>query len=126
MPVREILRAVVFLNRTADKKDFNEVVNCIPEERMKDLEEGLAILQDAGVVNTVQIGRYRAQATSFTDYFDQVDSFFEKISTGLIAQEDRASTSEVDRLSSILSEASKIRDAANFTGFNSIPDINKV
>src|ERR1017187_5129804 len=79
MPIQEILRAVVFLNRTADNKDFNEVINCIPDERMKDLETGLIERKSIGEVNTVHIGRHRTQATNFTDYSDEVDKFFEKI-----------------------------------------------
>lgn len=75
MPIREILRAVVFVHRVADDKDLEEVINCIPDERMKDLEVGLKKRQTSGELDFVQIGRHRTQATAFTDYNDQVDWF---------------------------------------------------
>lgn len=75
MPIREILRAVVFVHRVADDKDLEEVINCIPDERMKDLEVGLKQRQTSGELDLVQIGRHRTQATSFTEYNDQIDWF---------------------------------------------------
>lgn len=79
MSIREILRAVVFIHRVADDKDIEEVVNCIPDSRMKDLEAGLKNRQQSGELDLVQIGRHRTQATSFTEYYDQVDTFLEKV-----------------------------------------------
>lgn len=118
MPIREILRAVIFLHRPKDKQDFNEVVTCIPDSRMKDLEEGLLEREDAGLICTVQIGRYRMQAANFTDYVDGVDKFFDRVDkTRLHSSKDRASASEAKDDSSILSGASK------FTGFDDIEDI---
>jgi hypothetical protein len=79
MPIKEILRAVIFLNRNVDNKDFNTVINCIPDERMKYLESALLTREGAGEINTVQIGRYRMQAANFTDYRDGIDEFLERI-----------------------------------------------
>lgn len=100
MPIVEILRAIVFLNRTVDNKDFNEVVYCIPDIRMKVLEEGLKNRKDSGEINTVQIARHRTQATAFTEYFDDVDTFFEKI------------------------DSEKLPEVINFTGFDDVEIIS--
>lgn len=77
--MREILRAAIFLHRVADDKDFTVTVNCIPDSRMKVLEEGLSERQERGEIDTVQIGRHRFQAASFTPYNDEIDNFFKKI-----------------------------------------------
>lgn len=116
MPIREILRAIVFLNRNVDGKDFNEIVNCIPDERMQDLEAGLKVRRDNGKINTVQIGRYRMQAANFTSYTDDVDKFFEKID-GLHSLKNRTVSPEDTNDSLNPSGASR------FTGFD---DIDKV
>jgi hypothetical protein len=77
--MKEILRGVIFLHRVIDDKDFNEVVNCIPDKRMKDLEAGLIERQVAGEIDTVQIARHRKEAHPLSEDVDQVDIFFKKI-----------------------------------------------
>lgn len=115
MPVREILRAVVFLHRLADKQDFTTTINCVPDSRMKDLEAGLLERQDAGEITTVQIARHRYDATVFTDYRDQVDQFLAKIDeVRLYGPTDRATPSEGVDGGSIPPRASR------FTGFDDI------
>lgn len=79
MPVKEILRGVIFCHRIADDKDFTVTVNCIPDTRMKDLEEGLKNRRESGLIDTVHIGRGRFEATMHTPYEDGVDKFFAKI-----------------------------------------------
>lgn len=77
--MREILRAVVFLHRVIDDRDFTTTINCIPDDRMKILEDGLKQRQANGEVDTVQIGRHRFEAAARTPYIDQIDKFFELI-----------------------------------------------
>ena len=117
MPVKEILRGVIFLRRVADGKDFNEVVNCVPDERMNDLEAGLIARRDNGEIDSVQIGRHRKEAHPLSSDEDQVDAFFAKIDSLKLEKEecphchrpysstDRAPLSESGDSSSILDEA---------------------
>lgn len=98
MPIKEILKAVVFLNRNVDGKDISETVNCIPDSRMKVLEDALIERQNAKEINTVQVGRYRMQAASFTEYTDEVDRFLEKLDS--------------------------VRPASRFTGFDDVEEFN--
>ena len=77
--VKEVLRGIVFLRRLADRKDFLEQVNCIPQSRMKALEAGLKRLGDEGIADNIQLGRNRFDPSPFTSYVDGVDAFFEKI-----------------------------------------------
>lgn len=117
MPVREILRAVVFLHRIADDQDFTETINCVPDSTMKELEAGLLERQTAGEIDMVQIGRHRYDATSFTDYSDQVGDFLARVDeVRLHSSMDRATPSEGEDPGSIPGVASR------FTGFDDIPD----
>lgn len=77
--MREILRAIVFCHRIPDDKDFNELINCVPDSRMKDVEKGLRERSEAGFIDTVQIGRHRQEIHPLDVYEDQVDKFFDKI-----------------------------------------------
>lgn len=107
--VKETLRGIVFLHRIVDDKDFNEVINCIPDSRMKDLEEGLKQRRDAGEIDTVQIGRHRHEQHPLSEDFDQVDRFFAKIdSKRLHSSKERATPSEGEE--------------SNFIGFDDIEE----
>ncbi len=97
MPIKEILRAIVFCHRIGDDKDFNELINCIPDSRMKDLETGLLERKKAGEIDTIQIGRQRYQATAFDTYPDEVDKFFVKLdSLRPRSSTDRTPMSEIE------------------------------
>lgn len=69
----------MFLHRIIDDKDFTSTVNCIPDSRMKVLEDGLRQRQTDGEIDTVQIGRHRFDAAARTPYADQIDKFFRLI-----------------------------------------------
>lgn len=116
MAFKEILRGIIFLHRVSDHKDFNEVVNCIPDPRMKDLEQGLIERQRDGEVEGVQIGRHRKEEHPLSPEADQVDEFFHKIdAVRLHSSTDRATPSEGEDDGSIPSEAS-----TDFTGFDDV------
>ena len=149
MPIREILRAVVFLHRIADDKDFLRTVDCIPDSQMQVLEEELKIRQEDGEIETVQVGRMRYQAATLSVYQDGVDKFLETIdepklkaqyeqekyrhdhadvrnwtpfpayTAWLHSSMDRATPSEGEDSSSILD------GATNFTGFDNVAETDK-
>lgn len=117
---KETLRAVIFLHRKADDQDFNEVINCVPDSRMNYLERALIERQNAGEIDTVQIGRHRNQAHPLSQDFDQVDIFLARLdSVRLHSSTDRATPSEGEDDGSIPSEAS------SFTGFDNVEATNK-
>lgn len=116
--VKETLRGIIFLHRIVDDKDFNEVVNCIPDSRMKDLEAGLNERIQAGEIDTVQIGRHRHEQHPLSQDFDQVDKFFAKIdSKRPHSSMNRAPASEAEDSSLILDEVS------TFTGFDDVKEL---
>ncbi len=107
MAFKEVLRGIIFLHRPVDLKDFNEVVNCIPDERMKDLEDGLKERVDEGYISGVQIGRHRKEIHPLSPECDQIDAFFKKIDTlRLHSSTDRTPPSEGEE----------------FTGFDEVDD----
>jgi hypothetical protein len=120
MPIREILRAVVFLHRLADDRDFLRTVDCIPDSQMKVLEEELKIRQDEGEIETVQVGRMRYQAATLSVYQNGVDKFLDMIDeVRLHSSTDRTPESESGEDGSIPS------GATNFTGFDDVTEIGK-
>jgi hypothetical protein len=95
MAFKEVLRGIIFLHRVADHKDFNEVVNCVPDDRMRDLEQGLIARQNEGEIETIQIGRHRTEIHPLSPVADGVDEFFAKIdSVRLHSSTDRTPPSE--------------------------------
>ena len=124
---REYLRGIIFLHRLADNKDFNEVVNCVPDARMKDLEAGLKQRADEGEIDMVQIGRHRADIHPLSPVADGVDVFFAKVDAVRLkpleecpecgrpySSMDRATPSEGEDSGSIPDRASM------FTGFDDV------
>ena len=124
---KEYLRGIIFLRRLADMKDFNEVVNCVPDSRMLDLEAGLKKRADEGEIDTVQIARHRTELHPLSPMVDMVDGFFAKIdAVRLKPQEEcpecgrpyssmeRATPSEGEDAGSIPAGAS------SFTGFDNV------
>jgi hypothetical protein len=115
MPVKEILRAVIFCHRIADDKDFNDTVNCIPDSRMKYLEAGLLERKAAGEIDTVQIGRHRYQASAFDEYSDEIDRFFAKLDL----TRSHSSTNRV-MPSEGVDDGLTPSETSNFTGFDDV------
>lgn len=76
---KEYLRGIIFLHRIVDNKDFNEVVNCVPDSRMSRLEYGLKKRAEEGEIDMVQIARHRTEIHPLSPVVDQVDAFFAKI-----------------------------------------------
>lgn len=115
---KEVLRPIVFLHRVADDKDFNELVLCIPDSRIKVLEAGLIERQNAGQIDTVQIGRHRFEGAPYTEYEDGIDAFFSKVdAVRLHSSTNRTVVSETTNESLTLS------GATNFTGFDDIDEV---
>lgn|SRR5208337_1934833 len=118
MAFKEVLRGIIFLHRVADSKDFNEVINCVPDGRMKDLEDGLKERQEEGYISGVQIGRHRTEIHPLSPVCDQVDDFFAKIDTlRPYSSTDRATPSEGEDGGSI-----PPGDTTEFTGFDDVND----
>lgn len=149
MPIREILRAIVFLHRITDDKDILRTIDCIPDSQMQVLEEELKIRTDAGEIETVQVGRMRYQAATLSMYQDGVDKFLEMIDEPKLKQQyeqekymhDHANVrnwtpfpsypmwlhSSTDRTteSESVDDSSTLSGATTFTGFDNVTETNK-
>ena len=123
---KEYLRGVIFLRRLADSKDFNELVNCVPDSRMAVLEAGLKQRADEGEIDTVQIARTRTDIHPLSPVYDGIDAFFAKLDAVRLKPQEECPECGRPYSSMDRATASEAEDPGSIPGGASNPHISEI